>query len=186
MENRLHEFTIIEWNAWHEIYLYTILEEKTDGKLILNVAYGNKTSKIDVTDEDSFIQRIEDLNLITIDNKDYYHSIGYEDGYGWYAYIAYDEIEIVSRGDNAAPDEYLSLLISIGCKEKLNSSAERKRVRFHRMNKESRVRNSHYPRYFKNTVEGMLEEDESYKYSLRLRDKGFGEVSVDSSTWKGY
>lgn len=112
--NRIHEFTIIGKNAWSEIYLYTEVEEKNNGKMFLNINYAGNVQLVDISDQGAFIRKIESTGIKRTDNK--YYENCYEDGYMWCLGISYDDKEIISFGMNAVPEELVALLDMLGCK----------------------------------------------------------------------
>ena len=114
MINRIHEFTIIGQNAWSETYLYTEIEERSNGDMFLNINYAGKVQHINITDQSKFIEKIESTGINRIDNK--YYENCYEDGYMWGLRIKYDDKEIISCGMNAVPEELVTLLRGLGCK----------------------------------------------------------------------
>ena len=107
---RIHEFTIIGQNAWHEVFLFSTLEEDVDGSISLKVVYGKETYSINIVDQEEFIQKLRALNSINGKSYEFFT----EDGFNWCLRIAYDNKVIVSCGINAAPSKLYIFFKSLG------------------------------------------------------------------------
>ena len=107
MSERIHNFTIIGQSAWHDTFLYSVLEENHD-KLFLNVIKGKETYVIDISNQNAVIQELETMGIRNLDNH-IYDNKWMTDGYRWCLHIEYDDIDIVSGGLCSKPKELLSL-----------------------------------------------------------------------------
>ena len=125
-DNRIHEFTIIGEDAWHEVFLFSTLEEDKEGNLCLKVINGDKTYSIDITDQEVFIKKISILESI---NKKEYVNPWVLDGQFWALRISYDNRVIISKGDNAAPSELIKFFSSIGIKINIYKGKPKRQVK---------------------------------------------------------
>ena len=135
MANRIHEFTFIGQNAWHETYMFTILEENINGELSILVRYGKENHRVDLLDQDFFIEKVEQTGIGMIDNNAYDYCT--EDAGYWSVCIRYDDKEIFTRGTMYMPDEVCKLhaLLGMECRYQTHKWGKH----YHKMNDLERI-----------------------------------------------
>lgn len=113
--HRLKEFRFRWADAWDsdETAIDTILETSYNGALKIRVLDGSKSYTIELTSrEDLFLQDLEDLNIMSWNQKEYYRE-WVMDGDIWKLSITYDNKHMECRGYNGYPhrfDMFLKLL----------------------------------------------------------------------------
>ena len=107
---RLKEITIIGFDAWCKVYLYTVLEERENPeRRLIRSIYGKTTHSINLTEnEDTFIEKMEQTGICKLDNRAY--DFITEDCGSWYVHICYDDKEIAIRGGHYIPEELREIL----------------------------------------------------------------------------
>ena len=114
MANRIQEITLIGQDAWHNTYLYTTIEERVGGDLVLLVRYCDEKYEVDLTDQNTFIDKLLQTGIALIDRNSYTYFT--EDSGSWSVRVRYDDIEIYAHGMSYVPDEVCRLRALIGIK----------------------------------------------------------------------
>ena len=87
----------------------TMLETGKDGEILIRCLVNGQVQTIDLTGkENSFIQSLESCNIKSWDGNEY--TIRSWDGYRWTFEMAYDDVLIRAKGDNAYPPDFIRFL----------------------------------------------------------------------------
>ncbi len=109
-QGRLKQFSIREYDAWGQKFFYTIIEEKENGDKCILVKTLQDSFSIDLFEcEDSFVEDLIRIDVKNMNGWSYYHKSGIVDGWGWTLEITYDNVSVISTGDNVYPYEYAHL-----------------------------------------------------------------------------